>query len=179
MWHPAADEVTAEPVTLEEAKAQLRADLDDEHALIEGLIAAARAHVEAYCNQMFAAHAMTWACDGFADLSRLPAAPAISVTSIGYVDLSGEAQTLPVEVYALRPDGLNPNVTLTPGQAWPQIQAGSRITLIGEFGASCPKDVKYAILLLIGEDGEDRGNKARPVWTTVDALLSNHRRGAW
>jgi uncharacterized phiE125 gp8 family phage protein len=179
MWYPVADEVAAEPVTLDEAKAHLRTDLDVEDALIEGLIFASRAHVEAYCNQMFAAHAMTWACDSFSDLSRLPAAPAISITSIGFINLDGEAQTLLAGVYILRPDGLNPNIALVPGQSWPQIQPGSRITLTGEFGANCPKDVKHAILLLIGDDGEARGNTARPVWTTVDALLSNHRRGAW
>ena len=83
------------------------------------------------------------------------------------------------DTYQLRADGLMPKVDLRPSQTWPQVMQGSRIEIAGTFGGDCPQDVKHAMLLLIGEDGTTRANAARPVYTAVDALLANHRRGAW
>ncbi|WP_312529464.1 hypothetical protein [Paracoccus sp. (in: a-proteobacteria)] len=179
MWYAVSDEVTEEAVTPAEVSRQLRLNPDEDPADHDLQVSAARAHVEAYCNQSFAAHSMEWACDSFADFARLPAAPAASITAIAYVDGAGEAQSLGEEVFILRADGLEPRIDLRPGMAWPQIQQGSRISVTGSFGGRCPKDVSNAMLLLIGGWDDVRENAVQPIWTTVDSLLSNHRRGAW
>lgn len=179
MWYPVSDSVATEPVTRADAQAQVAADEADFNTSLDMLIAAARAHVEGYCNRLFASHAMAWTCDGFSDFGRLPAAPAVSISAITYVDADGSGQTLGAEVYDLRQDGLEPRITLKAGQSWPAIQPGSRITVNGVFGGHLPHDVKHAILLLVGDGFTTRENVARPVWTAVDALLANHRRGAW
>ncbi|NPD15749.1 hypothetical protein HOY34_11100 [Xinfangfangia sp. D13-10-4-6] len=181
MWYPVADEVTVESVTDAEALAQAQLDPDDTDfaASIAMLIAAARAHVEAYCNRQFAEHAMVWACDSFTDLRRLPAAPAKDITAISYVDVAGEEQMIEAQAYILRADGLSPWIAHADGRPWPAAKHGSRITVTGTFGGDCPPDVKHAMLLLIGDGFTIRENVARPVWTAVDALLANHRRGAW
>ncbi len=179
MWYLVSDIVSGEPVSKEAAQLQVFEDQPEYDAKIEGLITAARAHVEAYCNRQFAAHAMVWECDSFADFARLPAAPAVSVTSISYVDPDGEVLTLPTERYVLRGQTHNPMIIPAPGEVWPQIARGSVITLTASFGGNCPPDVTNAMLLLIGDGFTVSENAARPAWTTVDALLTNHRRGAW
>ncbi|MFE3839415.1 head-tail connector protein [Pseudogemmobacter sonorensis] len=178
MWYPVSDIVTGEPVSEADAQAQIFADEDDFEVSIEMLIASARAHVEAYCNRQFATHAMAWACDGFGDFRRLPAAPATAITAISYLNPAGEETTLDAANYILRADGMEPWIALADGAQWPQRQPGSRVTVVGIFGG-CPPDVKHAMLLLIGDGFTTRENVARPVWTAVDALLANHRRGAW
>lgn len=186
MWYPASitTPAAAEPVTLEEAKAHLRVDGSDEDALIEGVIAAARAHVEAYCAVPFATQTIEAKCDGFADFSRLPVAPVQSVGAITYLDTAGAPQTLSADVYELRADGLEASIVLKYGQTWPAVQPGSRITMVAVVGyAAAPEDVKQALLLLIGHWYEHReavniGNIVTAVPMAVDALLCNHRRGA-
>lgn len=179
MWYPVSETVPTEPISLSEAQNHVFADEGDFTGSLEALIAAARAHVEAYCNRIFADRSMVWACDSFADFARLPAAPVISVTSIIYTNQDGETEALAPEVYDLRRDGFNAWVVRRHGQTWPQTQPGSQITLTAQFGGPCPPDVKHAMLLLIGDGFTTRGNAQRPVWTAVDALLANHRRGAW
>lgn len=179
MWYPVSDSIVAEPVSTADAQAQAFEDQDEFETSIEMLIASARAHVEAYCNQLFAAHTMTWECDGFGDFARLPAAPAVSVSEIRYRDMEGEPQVVDPAVYSLRPDYPAPRIILKRGHAWPRIEAGSRVAIDGAFGGMCPPDVKHAMLLLIGDGFTARANGARPAWTAVDALLANHRRGAW
>lgn len=179
MWYPVSDTVAVEPVTRADAQAQIFADETDFNASLDMLIASARGHVESYCNRLFADHSMVWTCDSFADLSRLPAAPAKAITSISYKNQDGETEALSPDVYELRADGLDPEIAKRDGQSWPDQLRGSRVTITGTFGGVCPPDVKHAMLLLIGDGFTTRENVGRPVWTAVDAILANHRRGAW
>lgn len=179
MWYPVSDVVSEEPITLAEASQHAYAEEDDFVATVTMLIASARAHAERYCNRQFASHAMIWACDSFDDLERLPAAPLVSVTSIAYVDEDGADQTLSGSIYDVRADGLDPNVVLVDGEAWPEIKSGSRITLTGVFGDDLPPDVKHGMLVLIASGFSVREDEERPEWSFVDSLFSNYRRGAW
>lgn len=179
MWYPVSDTITAEPIERSDAQAQVSADEVDFDTTLDMLIASARAHVEAYCNRAFAPHEMIWACDSFEDLARLPMAPAAAVTEITYIDPNGEEQTLPEVVYRLNADGLSPSISLRRGQVWPAISHGERIKVSASFGGDCPADVKHAMLLLIASGFTAKENDERPSWTAVDALLANHRRGAW
>ena len=181
MWYPAAITVAAEtePVTLAEATAHLRVDGTADDDLIGALIAAARNHVENYCGLRFASQTIAAKCDSFADLARLPEAPAQSVSSITYVDTAGETQTLATSVYEMRADGLEAAIVLKYGQTWPAIQSGSRITVALVVGyVTIPPAVKAAMLLHIGASYEQRENAGAAGWTAMDSLLANYRRGA-
>lgn len=179
MWYPATVTVaaTAEPVTLVEAKRHIHAeDFADDDSQIDLLVAAARNHVEKYCNTRFATQTVTVKCDCFGDMARLPEAPIQSVTSITYVDADGATQTL--ATYELRADGLESAITLKNGQSWPSIQPKSRITVTAVVGyADVPAAVKHAILLFLAGGYEMRENSAAAAWTAFDCLLSNFRRG--
>ncbi len=188
MWYPAkiaAGSVT-EPVTVADAKAQCRVTTSSEDAYFDRLIKAARAHVEKVCNLRFAEQALTIDCTSFADFARIPESPIQSAGAvITYVDAAGEAATLADTVYTVHDDGFEPSICLKPGQNWPGIQQGSRITLAATFGGSAPDEVQHAMLLLIGAWYENREETAigvtvasLPRSANVDALLVNSRRGA-
>jgi len=182
MWYPPTVTVAAaaEPVTLTEAKAQCRVISTDEDTRITGLIASARAYVEAYCGTKLASQTVTVKCDGFADFARFPAVPLTSVSSVSYVDAAGATQTLSTNVYEVRTDGLEASLALKSGQSWPDIQTGSRITVTAVIGfATIKEDVRHALLLLIGQWFENRSDVSDGAMVSmpnaVEALLTNHR----
>lgn len=182
-WYPHTVTVAAaaEPVTLSEAKAQCRVDGSDEDTLIGGLIASARAYIEDYTGTITTARTVALKCDGFADFARFPVVPLASVSSVSYVDGDGAAQTLSASVYEVCSDGMQASLALKPGQSWPAIQSGSRITVTAVVGAAVDDAVKHACLLLIGDWYRSRENTAlganQPAEMphAVTALLANHR----
>lgn len=184
MWHPSTIIVlpAVEPVTLAEAQEQCFAPETDFVPILTRLIKAARAHVEGYCNARFAEQTIASPCDSFADFTRLPYGPLKAVQTIEYVDTAGDAQVVGETVYEARKDGLEPSIALKPGQAWPRIRFGSRITVAAVYGGTVPDDVKHAMLMLIAHwfltrDAVVTGTIATSIPMGVDALLCNHRRG--
>src|SRR5690606_10296749 len=125
MWYPSTVTVapTVEPVTVAQTKRHLRIDNDLEDDGISDLIAAARDHVERYCNARFAEQTVASECDSFCDCARLPEGPLKSVTSISYVDPAGETQTIDAAVYEAHKTGIEPSIGLKPDQVWPSIKS--------------------------------------------------------
>lgn len=179
MWYPPKVLArTTEPVTTADAKRQCNVLHDDDDALFDALIEAARDYVEKYCGTPLATQTVEAHCDCFADMARLPVAPAQSVTAIAYTDTAGDEQTLPTSVYEGRFDGMEAAVVTKYGQQWPAIRLGSRIKLTAVVGyTDLPASIKHAMLLWIAEAYEGRENAAAPGWTAFDMLLCNHRRG--
>ena len=113
---------TFEPVTLTEAKGQLRRDditIDD--ALITSLIIAARAHIEdvtnrAICTQIFELVLDEWPCG---DVITIPRSPLQSVTSLKYTDSSGTQATWATTNYIVDTDSKPGRVCLAYGVSWP------------------------------------------------------------
>ena len=183
-WYPHTVTVAAaaEPVTLAEAKAQCRVDGSDEDTLIGGIIKSARAYVEDYTGTITTSRTVAVKCDSFADFAHFPVVPLASVSSVSYVDGAGATQTLAASVYEVRADGLQASLALKSGQSWPSIQSGSRITVTAVVGGTTDDAVKLAILLLVSDYYDHRGNTAfgtnQPTELphAVTALLANHRR---
>lgn len=183
MWYPATIGAPAtEPVTATQAYEQCRIETSEQASFstqIARLITVARAHAENYCNVRFGTRSAVVNCNSWTDLARLPDAPVNSITSITYVDADGATQTLATSVYELRSEGLEAAVVLKYAQAWPSIRPGSRITVTASVGYSTtPEDVVHAMLLGISDMFHGRESEARGDFTTLDALLCNHRRGA-
>ena len=185
MWYPAAVAApTTEPITLAQAKAQLRVDHSDDDSVITAMTKAARAHIEAACAVRFAARTgVTIKCDSFEDMARMPESPVASITSITYLDTTGTSQTLAGTVYELRSDGLDAGIVLKSGQTWPATQPGSRITVTAAIGyAIAPEDIQHAMLMLTAHFYDNRatvnvGNITSELPFTVNAMICNHRRG--
>lgn len=86
----------SEPVTLAEAKAQLRIEdiftLDDDY--ISALISAARDRCESYCNQFFTEKGIEIIMKGSASDTVFLPYPNLAITSITYVDEDNATQTI-------------------------------------------------------------------------------------
>lgn len=103
----------AEPITLSEAKAQLRIEdsfaLDDDY--INALISVARSRCESYCNQFFTAQDISIVYSGqMPSVLELPY-PGLTVTAINYTDGDNVSQVLAPSAYIV--DALNQTITIT------------------------------------------------------------------
>lgn len=180
--------IGAEPVTLEMAKDQCRAQgvTTDDDLFLE-LIQSAREHVEAHTGTRLipAAVEMTFRC--FGDLHRLTQAPVQSVTAIEYLDTDGNLQTLDTDVYEfvnVSADVLNPRIRLAFNQTWPAVRrAEDAVRVSATVGYTVvPKPIIRAMLLLIGQWYDNRQDYVieRGVFAqlpnTVASLLANFRR---
>lgn len=155
-----------EPVTLAEAKAWARVEIDDDDDLISGLITSARRYCEAFTKQQLITATYKLALDSFpifgtqwpwlsvgASIDTL--SPLQSVTSLQYLDMSGTLQTLDPSKYTV--DTISKPGRITPlwYQPWPitrpQPQA-VQLTYVAGFGDSgddVPDGIKTAIKLLV------------------------------
>lgn len=152
------------PVTLAEAKDHLVITHDLDDALIDGLISAATEYAEQYVNRALVQRTLDYSMDYFpASAFVLPKAPAISITSIDYIDTDGATQTLATSVYGLDAGVTPPVVYLKYGQVWPTARSERNAVTVrfiaGYVGLGSPEDVragvpeaiKAAIKLIIGD----------------------------
>lgn len=173
----------SEPVTLDEARAQLRLDDDqtEENTLISGYITAARSFVE----ETTARRLITQTVDRVLD--RFPAATfplfvanVQAIESITYIDADGNEQTLPATAYRFD----TTRGYLQAVDSWPdtadQINAATiRLTVGYGDAASVPQPIKQAILLLVSywfntrEAASETTIKTAPL--AVAALLAPYR----
>jgi uncharacterized phiE125 gp8 family phage protein len=116
----------AEPVTVNEAKAHVKADMDvtEEDSLIAVQISAARDYIETATGacrsrqRVMIATTFDLKLDFFAGGSiHLPRVPLVSLVSITYVDVAGLTQTLASTVYTV--DYANAKIDLAYSQYWP------------------------------------------------------------
>ena len=161
-----------EPVSLQEAKAHLRVDFDDDDGLIQALIAAARQAAETITNRQLMSARWKLVMDSFPGPSlmgvptgqpfSLPGhailihkSPVLNVVSINYLDMAGVLQSMPASNYTV--DAACEPARITPvfGQIWPialpQIGAVS-VTFDAGYGAaaSVPEGIKSWIKLRVG-----------------------------
>lgn len=85
---------TIDPVTLAEAKKHLNLDHTDDDAFVADLISVATAHAESYTNRQLITATYQLVFNGFPGIIFLPKPPALSITSLVYVDGAGTTQTL-------------------------------------------------------------------------------------
>ncbi|MDO5643692.1 MAG: hypothetical protein Q4G26_15070 [Paracoccus sp. (in: a-proteobacteria)] len=118
---------------------------DDFLPQLQMLIASARAHAEAYCNQRLAEREIALTCDSFGDLARLSVTPLRQIKTLTYTDVSGADHE--VDAADMRVSGDGASVEFLASAP----RGVSRIMLCGVFGGQVPDDVKHAMLLLIGD----------------------------
>jgi len=174
-----------EPVTLSEAKAHLRVDGTDEDDLITDLIQAAREACEVFTRRQFITATWALTLDEFPDYIELPRPPLQSVTTLAYVDVDGDDQTLT--------EGTDFDVDITPlvgyvlpcyGESWPSTLghiADVTVTYKAGYGltaASVPSAIKAAIKLLMADLYEHREARTEAKLEdnlTVQRLLWHYR----
>jgi uncharacterized phiE125 gp8 family phage protein len=174
----------AEPVSLVEAKAHLRVDVTDDDTLITALIVAAREAAEHITGRSLMPATWELALDGFVDAIDLPRPPLLSITSVKYVDTSGDQQTVANGAWMLdsysEPGRLMPSY----GECWPATRAQANAVLIRYTAgyanaAAVPQQIKNWMLLRIGMLYENRESVVTGVTLTelpyVDRMLDAYR----
>ena len=176
-----------EPVSTSEAKAHLRVDTSDEDTLIASYVSAAVKYIETQTGPLIT---QTWdykvnrewpLVDNYYSI-YLPFSPVQSVTSVSYVDIDGNTQTLSAGLYQTVLSAPNPYLTKAYNQDWPQIRdIPDAITVRFVAGytnaAAVPAPIKSAILLMVGRLYEHReeviaGVSAGIVPAGIEMLIS-------
>lgn len=161
--------VSVEPVTLAEARLQVRLTSDDptdEDAMLTAWITAAREIAEHYTGRALAPQTIESAMDAFPACDaafELPLPPVSSVTSLKYTDTAGTEQTVSTSDYSLSSyDGRT--ISLAYGSTWPVTQCvkdAVRIRFVTGY-TTAPKAVKSALLLMVAWMFEHRGDEMTP-----------------
>ncbi len=179
MSRPSSVQMTVDPapiypVTLDQAKKQLRIDSDDEDDLIQGYIAAATEYAQQYCWAQFITAAFVERRDFFpASIGPMQLArnPNPSVTSVQYLDTGGVLQTLPSTNYVVDPYIVPALIVPAYATYWPTTRwhiNDVTVTYTAGYGASqdnVPQEIRQAILLKVsqlfwarGENGLSTGS---------------------
>lgn len=175
------------PVSVAQARAQLRVDFDEDDTLIEGLIGAATDALDGYTGILGRALVtQTWRqdFDRFTGCMRLPLAPVASISEIVYFDAENAEQTLSTDVYELLSDARGPYVALQADQAWPASYARAGAVRVSYVAGEAVEDLKpalrAAIMLHVAHLYENRAaGSATPISVlplAYYALIAPYRR---
>lgn len=152
------DAAAGDPVSLDEAKAQLRIDDTSEDALVTALISAATLSAQAQTQRLFMDQTVEWVLDRWWPAIDLPIAPVFKggVNSIKYVDwITQEQLTLDPSLYVVKTRGVTVRIVPTFGTSWPVLYRDSPEPVVINFdvgyadASKVPLNVKQAILLTV------------------------------
>jgi uncharacterized phiE125 gp8 family phage protein len=174
-----------EPASLDEAKAHLRLDGDDDDALVTAAITAARVHVEAATRRVLIEQQWRIYLDAWPHgrIVTLPVAPLVSVDGVTVYDTNGDPVT--VEEGNYETDAVSVPGRLVLSSSLPAIVGravnGIEIDVTAGYGPSgvdVPAPVCQAIMMLVAHWYEHRGavgevGAATPLG--FDALVAPYR----
>lgn len=181
-----------EPITLAEAKAQCRIDVDvtAHDTELTNYIKAARALAEAYQNRQLITATYTATLEDFPSLYGhvpLPRPPIQSITSITYTDTSGNTgQTVSGSNYTLVKGSVSGVVVPAYQTAWPDVYAHEgaenvTVTFVAGYGddpGDVPDTTRQAIRMLVAdmfENHEAHGTDTLRGNPTAEMLLNLNR----
>lgn len=162
--------IGAEPVTLAEVKEHLRVDFDTDDVTILALIGAARGYCENYIGFILCLQTRFTLFTRFEDFKLY--GPAVSIQSITYRNELKEQVTLPADDYEFTRSKV---CDLYPADKWP---IGDRIKVTYTAGyepENVPRQIKQAMLLLIGDWYENPADSVRRFPTASKAILDMER----
>lgn len=154
---------TTEPVTVDEVKAHLRIDHDDEDVYLGLLITAARRYAETYLNRQFITATYKLRLDCFPCWEiQIPRPPFVSVTTLAYLNTSNVSTTLTENTHFTKDIYSEPG-TIFPayGLTWPTtygVPNAVTLTYVAGYGDAddVPAEVRYGILLIVARMYDSR-----------------------
>lgn len=166
-------EPAAEPVTLAEAKAHCRVDIDADDTLIQGYIRTARELCEDYVERAFVTQQLQMKLDQWpieVELPRPPMSNAGTTTAVIVtytLSDTGATQTLPASVYRVDRDATPGVVRNLYGGTWPSNrddQNSISVTWWAGYDdvSAIPQRVKNAVLMTVLALYEGRGDAQLP-----------------
>jgi uncharacterized phiE125 gp8 family phage protein len=176
----------AEPVSVAEAKAQLRIGHDSEDGLLDGLIRAAREEVEARTGVAMIAQDWRLALDRWPRFGRVALLryPVIEILSVTVYGTEGEASLIDPATYEVDKASRPARLYFTTRPQPARILNGIEIDFSAGFGSgaeSVPEGLKRAILVLVAHWYEFRagfgaGDQPVSIPPEFDRLVSAWRR---
>lgn len=181
-----------EPISIEEARAQVRIDSSDEDGLLNAFIAAARHHAEAITGRQLIEATWEQQFDAICgDVIQLPRPPLRTILSFKYLDSDGVTQTWASSNYQydapagpFAPPG---RFAPVPYAAWP-ITGWARLNAVlirftagyGVNAEDVPDAIRQAMRLMIGAWYENRedlvlGDAAQTIPLGAMALLTPYK----
>lgn len=175
-----------EPISVLEAKNQMRVTHADEDGLIANYITAARQAAETFTNRQFITATWELRLDEFPQRIRLPYPPAQKVNTLKYYDTAGTLQTILPADYRL--DIYEEEARIDPayGKVWPAPRAQSATIIVdydagyGLTAATVPMGLRQAILWLVAHWFEHRepilyGASQHKIPFHVESLLWHYK----
>lgn len=172
----------AEPITLEDAKQQLRIDGNDDDIFLETAICDARGWIEEYTGMVLTRRTVVEVLPSFS--TQLRAWPIASIDGVTYLDADQTEQLVPEGDYfaqiSRRPAGLI-------SSAWPTVYSGSAIEVTMTAGFASPSaindfspNIMRAMRILVAGFYADRetGGLSGNIASSARSLLRNFRRWA-
>lgn len=189
------DAPASEVVSIDEMKAHLRVDSDDENELIEAMTEAVTQHLDGRDGDLGRALIdQTWELrmEWFPQIVRLPLPPLIEVLAIEYLDDAGARQTFDASKYEVTGERKRGKISLLAGECWPRLPAGRAEPAIVRFRAgyidggvsppqpNVPGPIKAAIKLMTGTLYQNRervvvGETAIEIPWAAEAMLRPYR----
>lgn len=183
------DSPATEVVSLEEAKAHLRVDFDDDDDLIQSLVAAATSYLDGpngYLGRSLITQTLEMRTDAFRSCPiDLPYGPVQEILAVVYDDADGIEQIVSDADYRLISGD---RLELVFGKSWPAARSQSdavRIQYIAGYGDTAedvPEPLRLAVKLLVGAWYENREQTVIGVNVTplprsvaVESLISPYR----
>lgn len=153
-----------EPLSVADAKRQASTDTDALDTDVALWIQAARFDAEMETGRQLIDATWVWKLDWFpvADVFEVPRPPLSSVTSIQYIDIAGDTQTLSTDVYELDTFSEPGRIALKPNQSWPDTEArinAVTITFVAGYGdeaTDVPPNFIEAIRMQVAHFSEHR-----------------------
>lgn len=172
-----------EPLSLEETRRhlELHESQTDDDLLIQGLIQAAREHVERETHRALVTQTCRLTLSRFPEGREplyLPRPPLLAISSIAYYDGDNASQTLSTSGYTVSTDHEPGLLQPPPGSWWPSTacrEDAVRVTYTAGYGAtaaSVPRALRQAMLLIVGRWFESRTEDVesqRQRWAEIPA----------
>ncbi len=169
----------SEPVSLADAKAQLKIDGTDEDALLSSLIAAARARAEWHSGRALVTQSWCLRLDGCpADgVVEIPLPPLQAVSSIAATTIDGIRSVMDAALYRVDAASAPGRVIFTTRPHRLRDRDGLEISFTAGYGdaAAVPAPICQAILEIVAELYAHRGDDAVPVGRAGQLLLAPYR----
>jgi uncharacterized phiE125 gp8 family phage protein len=182
---------TDEPLTVQEAKDWARITESEDDDLVQGLIRAARCHVEQLTGRALLTQTWDLYLDCFPWQIDVPRPPLQSVTSIKYIDTEGVLQTLASSEYTVDAKSEPGRIVPAYGKVWPSTRYepnAVQVRFVAGYGlealdidARAP-ELRQAIGVLVGTMYEQRETRTPDELTEVPEAfyqLVNQDRVFW
>lgn len=158
---------TEYPVSLAEAKLNLRIVQDDEDADVERMVRAATQAAEGRMNRALMPQVLEFAADAFPPACglKIPRPPMRGDVTVKYIDSDGAEQTLDPAAYLVNAYVEPPQITAAYSTPWPTTRAQAASVVVRydagyADAASVPEPIRQWILLAVGAMYENRAANA-------------------